>query len=443
MRRLRDALPELRKHLRDFAAIAVLVVLGLVTTWLVLQNQGVRVPVLEERPFELKAELETVQGVTPGQGQALRVAGVRIGDVESVEVEDGLAVVTFAVEREDIPIYRDATVLMRPQTGLRDMFFELDPGTRSAGEVEEGGVLPVENTAPDVPLDEILAALDDDSQAYLRLLLVGGAQGLDGRGRDLGRLLGNLGPINRDLELVSREAAKRRRNLARLVTSLNLVTRAAGRQDDELTQLVGAGNATLDAIARQDLNVRRSVALLPDTLSESTGALGEVSDFAAQLGPATEDLRPFARHLDEMNASVRRLAVSTTPVIKRDIRPFTRQGRKRVRDLRPAARRLAAATPRLTAVGGKLNRLTNMAAFNPGGAEPPGAAGRDEGYLYWTAWLSHNNNNVFSSQDAHGVYRRGYFTASCRSAANIAAVNPLAPVITGVDQLLGPGGPCS
>jgi phospholipid/cholesterol/gamma-HCH transport system substrate-binding protein len=439
---MRGALKELRKHWRDVAAIAVLAVLGLVTTWYVLEKQGVRIPVLEERPFELKAELETVQGVTPGEGQALRVAGVKIGDAETVELDNGRAVVTFAIDRDDVPIYRDATVLMRPQTGLRDMFFQIDPGTRSAGAVEEGEVLPVENTAPDVPIDEILAALDADSQAYLRLLLVGGGQGLDERGRDLGRVLGGLGPINRDLERVSREAAKRRSNLARLVTSLNLVTRAAGRQDTELTELVGAGNETLAAIAREDLDVRRSVALLPSTLSESTRTLGDVSGFAAELGPATQALRPFARHLDEVNASVRGLAVSTTPTIKNDIRPFTREARNRVRDLRPAARRLADATPRLTTVGGKLNRLVNMAAFNPGGAQPPGAPGRDEGYLYWAAWLGHNGNSALSAQDAHGNYRRGYFTASCRNVANIAAVNPLASSITGVGRILGPGGPC-
>jgi phospholipid/cholesterol/gamma-HCH transport system substrate-binding protein len=439
---MRGALSELRKHWRDVAAIAVLAVLGLVTTWYVLDKQGVRIPVLEERPFELKAELETVQGVTPGEGQAVRVAGVKIGDAETVELDNGHAVVTFAIDRDDVPIYRDATVLMRPQTGLRDMFFQLDPGTRSAGAVEEGEVLPVQNTAPDVPIDEILAALDADSQAYLRLLLVGGGQGLDERGRDLGRVLGGLGPINRDLERVSREAAKRRRNLARLVTSLNLVTRAAGRQDEELTELVGAGNEALAAIAREDLNVRRSVALLPGTLSESTRTLGDVSGFAAELGPATQALRPFARHLDEMNASVRELAVSTTPTIEEEIRPFTREARERVRDLRPAARRLADATPRLTTVGGKLNRLVNMAAFNPGGAQPPGAAGRDEGYLYWAAWLGHNSNSTFSAQDAHGNYRRGYFTASCRNIANIAAVNPLASSITGVGRILGPGGAC-
>jgi phospholipid/cholesterol/gamma-HCH transport system substrate-binding protein len=439
---IRPNLRPLREHSGDLIAIVVLAALGLVTTLIILQNQELRIPVLEERPFELKAELETVQGVAPGQGQSLRVAGVRVGDVESVEVEDGLALVTFGVDREFTPIYRDATIVMRPQTGLRDMFFEMDPGTRSAGEVDDGAVLPVSNTAPDVPLDEVLEALDADTQAYLRLLLVGAGEGLEGRGRDLGRVLGSLGPINRDLERLNRQVAKRSHNLARLVTSLNRVTAAAGRQDEDLTQLVGAADASLGAIAEQDLNVRRSVALLPGTLRESRLALREVSGFAAELGPATQELRPFARNLDEVNLSVRRLASSTTPVLRDEIRPFARQARRRVTDLRPAAGRLARATPRLAAAGGKLNRLGNMAAFNPGGAEPPGTAGRDEGYLYWAAWLGHNSDSVFSAQDAHGTYRRGYFTASCRNIANIAAVNPLAATITGVDQLLGAGGPC-
>ena len=46
-----------------------------------------------------------------------------------------------------------------------------------------------------------------------------------------------------------------------------------------------------------------------------------------------------------------------------------------------------------------------MAAFNPNGAEPASEApDRDEGYLYWAAWLAHNGVSVFNSQDAHGLY---------------------------------------
>jgi phospholipid/cholesterol/gamma-HCH transport system substrate-binding protein len=433
----------IRKHLRDFIAVATLVLVALAVTWYIVQEQRLRIPVLEERPFELKAEFETAQAVVPGQGQTLRVAGVRVGDVDSVELEDGRGVVTFAVDREFLPIYRDATILMRPTTGLKDMFFELDPGTKKAGEVDDGGTLPVSNTAPDVNLDEILAALDSDTQAYLRLLLVGAGKGLEGRGRDLGEVLGSLGPLNRDLKRLNVEVAKRRENLARLIHNLNLVTTAVGRHDDDLTQLVGASNSALGAIAEQDTNVQRAVRLLDPTLRTSERTLRDVSAMATELGPALGDLRPFARNLDEVNSSVRDLAEDTTPVLHDEVRPFVRAARKPVGDLKVAAKRYRDAAPHLTVIGRKINRLGNMAAYNPNGAESPGTPKRAEGYLYWAGWLGHNANSVFSAQDATGLYRRIYFTASCDNVANILSETPLSPLITNLAPLFGTGGACA
>lgn len=433
----------IREHLRDFIAIAVLVVIALITTWIIIQEQRLRVPVLEERPFELKAEFEDAGAVVPGQGQTVRVAGVRIGDVEKVELENGVGVVTFAIDREFLPIYRDATMLLRPTTGLEDMFFQMDPGTRAAGEVEEGSTLPVANTAPDVELHEILEALDADTQAYLRLLLVGAGKGLEGRGRDLGEVLGSLGPLNRDLRRLNVEVAKRKANLARLIHNLNLLTEAVGRHDDDLAQLVTASNSSLGAIASQDPHVQRAVRLLPSTLAETRRTLEATAPFARQLGGAFGALRPFARHLDAMNASVRELADSATPVVRDEIRPFVREARKPIGDLKVAARRFAKATPGLTVIGRKINKLGNMAAHNPDGAEPPGTSGRDEGYLYWAGWLSHNGTSVFEAQDAHGLYRRIYFTVSCANAASILGSSPLAPLIENVGPLFASGGPCS
>jgi phospholipid/cholesterol/gamma-HCH transport system substrate-binding protein len=433
----------IRKHLRDFIAVAALLLVALATTWVILQEQRLRIPVLEERPFELKAEFETAQAVVPGQGQTLRVAGVRVGDVESVELEEGRGVVTFAVDREFLPIYRNATILMRPTTGLKDMFFQMDPGSKKAGEVEDGATLPVENTAPDTNLDQILEALDSDTQAYLRLLLVGAGKGLDGRDRDLGELLGSIGPINRDLKRLNVEVATRKANLARLVHNLNRLTEAVGAHDEDLTQLVDASNSALGAIAEQDPHVRRAVRLLDPTLRESEQTLRDVSDFAAVLGPAFGDLRPFARNLDEMNTSVRELASNTTPVVHDEIRPFVRTARKPVGDLKKAAERFGEATPRLTVIGEKINRLGNMAAHNPNGAEEPGSQGRDEGYLYWAGWLAHNGNSIFEGQDAHGLYRRIYLTAGCPTVFSIVSQTPVAPLLTGLQELTKSGGLCN
>ena len=241
----------IRKHLTDFIAVAGLMLIAVAITVYIVEEQRLRIPVFEEKPFELKAEFETAQAVVPGQGQTIRVAGVRIGDVSTVELEDGHGVVTFQIERKYLPIYKDATILMRPTTGLKDMFFELDPGTQSAGEYDEGDTVPVSNTAPDVNLDEILAGLDSDTQAYLKLLIVGAGEGLKGRDEDLGKLLGSLGPINRDLAKLNSEVAKRKENLARLVHNFNLLTTTVGRSEQDLTELVSASNGALGAIARR------------------------------------------------------------------------------------------------------------------------------------------------------------------------------------------------
>lgn len=431
------------KHLRDFIAIAVLVALAAGISYYIMQEQRLRIPILEERPFELKAEFQTAQAVVPGQGQTIRVAGVRVGDVQKVEAEDGVAVVTFAVDREFLPVYRDATILLRPTTGLKDMFFQLDPGSRAAGEVAEGGTLPLTNTAPDVNLDEILEFLDADTQAYLRLLLFGAGKGLEGRGKDLGQLLGSLGPINRDLERLNTEVATRRRNLASLIHNFNQLTQAVGQADDDLAELVVTSNAALGAFAEQDPNVQRAVALLPGTLRQARSTLDALASFAAVMGPTFDELRPFARNLDELNSSTAALAVATTPALEDEIRPFVRSARPVVPDLGEAAGKLADATPGLTTIGSKINRLGNLAAYNPNGAEAPGTEGRDEGYLYWAAWLGHNTNSVFSTADAHGLFRRVYFTARCDNLAQILSTSPLAPAVTGLGALFTAGGPCT
>ena len=442
----------IRKHLRDFVAVAALLVVALVVTVYIVENQRLRIPVFEEKPFELKAEFETAQAVVPGQGQTIRVAGVRIGDVSDVAVEDGVGVVTFEIERKYLPVYKDATVLMRPTTGLKDMFFELDPGSAKAGEFDEGDTIAVSNTAPDVNLDEILAALDSDTQAYLKLLLVGAGKGLDGRDEDLGKLLGSVGPINRDLAELNREVAQRKENLARLIHNFNLLTTTVGQSDQDLTELVSASNGALGAIAEQDPNVQRAVSLLPGTLTQATETLDNTAKLAAVLGPAVDDLRPFARNLDQLNGSTRQLAEQATPVLQNEIRPFVRAARRPVPDLRKAAARYSAATPGLTTVGKKINRLGNMAAFNPNGAEPLGTRNRDEGYLYWLAWLGHNGDSVFSAGDGNGFFRRIYFTIGCDQISEIVRSTlpfeeTLREIVTGLtpdnQNLLCPGLPTS
>ncbi|MDQ3729615.1 MAG: MlaD family protein [Actinomycetota bacterium] len=426
----------IRENIRDFLAVALLAVFATAVSYYILQEQRLRIPILEEKPFELQAEFETAQAVVPGQGQTVRVAGVDIGEVSEVELVDGHGLITFDIERKYLPIYQNATMLMRPTTGLKDMFFDLDPGSSETGEYSEGEVIPMTNTAPDINLDEILEALDSDTQAYLRMLLVGAGKGLEGRGRELGELLGKLGPINEDLGTLNKEVSKRREDLATLVHSWNLLTTRVGKMESELTRLVDVSRTALGAVAEQDPSVQRFIQRLPGTLTQAETTLGNLSEFADILGPAFNDLRPFARNLPELNESNIQLAESSTPVLKDQIRPFVRAARGPIPDIRKAAGRFSEATPHLTRTFSKLNVLGNLASNNPNGAEPAGAAGRDEGYLFWAAWLGHNTASLYSAGDGTGYYRRIYLSMGCEQINDLIsnpnpALQQLTQLVTG------------
>jgi len=432
----------IRAHLRDFLAVLGLLTVGLLSTYIIVQNQRLRIPLLESKPFELKADMTTAQAVTPGQGQTVRVAGVRVGDISAVNYEDGHAEVTMDIDRQFLPIYKNATILLRPKTGLKDMFLELDPGTNydpnsNDDEFQNGETIPIANTAPDTNVDQILSALDGDTRAYLRLLLVGAGQGLNGRGKDLGKLLGSLGPINRGLARINTEVAKRKDNLATLIHNMNLLFGRVGEDGQGIAQLVSASDQALGAIASQSPDVQRTVSLLGPTLSTTRDALAKTDQLAQVLGPTINSLRPFARKLKPVNDTLGNLAKTTFDPVKQEIRPFVVNARQPVRNLRPAAENLVHATPRLTTVGSKLNELFNLAAYNPNGAEAPGTPGRDEGYLYWLGWLGHVGNSTFAGQDAHGAYRHVYVVATCNTVKSLLATSPLAPAITGLGQLLG------
>src|SRR4051794_10113313 len=134
-----------------------------------LAHQRLRFPLIQDKPMQLKADFTDAQAVIPGQAQTVRVAGVKIGDIGKVDLKDGHAVVTLEIEKKyDTLLHRDATALLRPKTGLKDMFIEVEPGTDRSPTMKAGQHIPITNTAPDIDPDEFLSALDRDTRDYLQ-----------------------------------------------------------------------------------------------------------------------------------------------------------------------------------------------------------------------------------------------------------------------------------
>jgi phospholipid/cholesterol/gamma-HCH transport system substrate-binding protein len=420
----------IKTHASDFVAIIALLILSLGVAGYILNHERLRFPLIQSSPFTMYAQFQTAQAVTPGQGQSVRVSGVQIGDIGAVTLKNGYATVKLDINQKYKNLIRqNATALLRPRTGLKDMFIELNPGTKSSPIAKPGFTIPVSNTNPDINLDEVLSSLDSDTRSYLDLLVNAGGEGLKGRGDQLAQVLEKFEPTHRDLARVNQAVAQRGADLRSLVHSLATLNTALAAKQGQIVQLVDSSSRVFHAFASEDSNIQRAVADLPSTLRQTTATLAKVQTFAQQLGPAAQNLLPAAHALPAANQALANLSRPSAPIVKNEIRPFVVAARPDVRNLRPAANKLAAATPSLSKVFVTLNHFENDLGYFPGGSQ--------HGYLWWLSWLGHIGRTLFSTQDANGDFRPIFIQASCDTIAQLVNISPdLGSVLNVVTTIL-------
>jgi phospholipid/cholesterol/gamma-HCH transport system substrate-binding protein len=404
-------------HRVDFAAIAVLVVAAIAVSAYILEHQPSFV--FGQSYYTVRAPFATAAAVTAGQGQAVTIAGVQVGQVGGVSLHNGQAIVTMNLYKQYAPIYRNATVLLRPRTPLKDMYLELDPGTRAAGRMPDGGTLSAASTQPDVDLSEILSSLDSDTRNYLVLLLSAGAQAFHDPGpgsgstaapspaavADLRGTLKRFEPLDRDTKRFAALLATRQANIRRAIHNLNLVTNAFGGVEGQLASLIRASDTNFSAIAANDAQLQQTLTEFPPTLQQSIDTLNKVRGFANASTTTLQQLQPFARNLGPALKASRPLFHDTTPVIANQLRPFSVAVQPLARTLAAGAPKLKTTIPALTSSISVLNTLFNELAHKPGPSQ--------QSYLFWGSWLAHIADSLVSAQDANGAVLQGIFMNTC------------------------------
>jgi phospholipid/cholesterol/gamma-HCH transport system substrate-binding protein len=427
----------LRAHLRDVLAIVALLAAALFATTVILINQRTSlpswVPLIGTDRFALEAEFSTAQAVIPGQGQSVDIAGIKVGEISGVKLENGHAVVGMDVDNKYAPlIHENSSLLLRPKTGLNDMVVEVDPGTQSSPQVKENSTIPLASTQPQVNPDEFLASLDADTQQFLKLLLANGAEALDpeqGRDVKLSNALRRLDPFARDIARISGALASRRQNIARSIHNFQLLSTELGNRDQDLTNFVDASDAVLASFARQEASIRSALRELPGTLKETQGALTSANGLALQSGPALKKSLPGARATAPALRALRPLFRQTAGPIQNQIRPFTVQVKSPVQHVAQISQGLGVATPGLKLGFTSLNDGLNALAFNPPGAQ--------EGFLFYVPWLNHNLVTNYTLQDAYGPIRRGLVQLSCATAGTAEQTLLAEPYLRLLYQLSG------
>jgi len=416
-----------RRYVQHILALVAMVGLAVSVALYVAVHERLRFP--WQGQTRIFAEFENAQAVTAGQGQTVDVAGVKVGEIGGVTLENGRAVVELDIQSH-VPggMYRNAHLQLRPKTGLNDMAVEMDPGTPdpslpASGKLHDGDRLPIESTRPNVNSDQVLASLDADTRQFLEILVNAGGTGLRGRGAQLRALLKATQPTFARSMRIARAVADRRAKVRRLVSNLRLLAHAGATKDRQLASLVDSSSAVFGTFARRDADLQAAVGQLPSALHATRSALAATHGLALDARPALAQLLPVARELAPALVQARPLLRDATPVVRGGIRPLVRHAIPLLQRLGPSVKLIDRSTPGLIDAGHALNHIVNEAAYNPPGPE--------EGYLFWLPWFAHDSNSVLSIDDAHGAVFRGLVLFGCTTAGQLLAANPaLQPILS-------------
>ena len=110
---------------------------------LLLTSCGAEKPVA--KPFEFSAEFSRSLPPDLTEGSPARVAGIQVGTVAAVQRSEGGGVVTVRLESKfgPTPIRADASAKVRARIFLEGAWFiDVDPGTRGAEPLPNGGRVP-------------------------------------------------------------------------------------------------------------------------------------------------------------------------------------------------------------------------------------------------------------------------------------------------------------
>ena len=260
-----------------------------------------------------KAEFTDVSGLRSGDD--IRVAGVRVGRVQSVRITDEGAEVGFDLVKEQ-PLLTTTTLVMRYQNLLGQRYLAMVQGAEKGPVMKAGSTVPLDRTNPGFDLTELLngfrplfEALRPDDVNQLAASVVKVLQGEGGtvesllqktakltnfladRDQVVGEVLDNLTPVLVDMAGQGDELRGSVLELKALMTGLAKDRKSIGASIDGMSQLIGSTSQLITDLRPPTAQaVRRfngTMGLFLKNRQPFVEALGSFGQALAALGRAS------------------------------------------------------------------------------------------------------------------------------------------------------------
>lgn len=242
------------------------------------------------------AEIEAVFADAAGLGERdfVFVAGVRSGQVHSVDIEGDVVRATFTLSAPEIPADSRASIILQNTLGKRAI--RIEPGN-SSEILEDGAVIPLERTSTPIDLPELgdrsaelLGEVDAEAMSGIAGAL---ADITEGQREEVSRLLDGISRLSEVL-------ADNRDELETVLQEAETFIDAMADQDQELVRIIDNFGSTLDMLVRRRSDVTE---LLVETARATNLTADLVEDNRSELDRALADLHDSleivdSRHVD-------------------------------------------------------------------------------------------------------------------------------------------------
>lgn len=272
-----------RKPLVAGLALTVLAAAGLVAVR-VLDDDGIRVTAYFDRAVGIYA------------GSDLRVLGVRVGEVESVEPQGTRVRVALRLD-EGVRVPADARALVVAPSIVADRYVQLSPAYSTGPTLADGAQLPASRNRTPVEIDQLYDSITELSKALgpdgansagaLSGLLDTGAKNLKGNGAAIGTSIEQFGKAAKTLDGSSDDLFTTLGQLQTFTTMLKKKDGDVRTAQERLDEVVGYFAENKEDLAGALKELGKALAQVKTFIKDNRGELKKNID---RLVPLTQTL---------------------------------------------------------------------------------------------------------------------------------------------------------